>query len=685
MFYRLASRNSSRNRRENGLFFSSMLISIAAFYIILSLPNQDVVVFLSEMESEAVDRLMTMIPVFYGVMLFILSFIIFYAGSFWLQSRRHEFGVYLMLGMRRSRLFALLIAEDLFSSVYTLAVGLPAAAVLSELISLITARLAGIGIAGHHSSVSMQAAVWTTAGFFLIKFAAFLILSSKICREEIASLLVDTPESTKKQFPLPAYVFAMLIGILQLGAAYSLAITGISWKSFSFMAATVVLGLCGTMLLFYGLRFPVRIAAKRASKKDRLHIFTFRQIEETVIHRSAGLGISSLLILASLCCFGAGVAIVNSYGASDNSVLDYTFETEDDNAGEIYRTLAEHNLDSSFSDLFEIRLGRVNTSENYSNAFAAESVSAALSQLPYSEARRSLENRLSDSSYPRLISLSGYNQLLAASGKPQLALASGEAAVYMNREFLSYDSEQLFNGILETRPQVRLDSDEFFLTRPVQTVNIVTDRSITLSFALILPDDEFLYYTQGDYSTYVNGILKKDSDGRTSLIAAMSDMNQKLDSTGLLYESYLQNMGRRLFYMVAAGYVTVYLAIVFMIIANTVIGVQFLMGQRKSSARYKTLARLGAAYDVLSGSAARQINLYFGIPAAVAALSSMFGIKSLFTGILSPDSQGSIYSMLWVSSAVIFVLCVVEYVYISVVKRLSNRYIMALMQPEWQE
>ena len=54
-------------------------------------------------------------------------------------------------------------------------------------------------------------------------------------------------------------------------------------------------------------------------------------------------------------------------------------------------------------------------------------------------------------------------------------------------------------------------------------------------------------------------------------------MNAQLDPLGLEYESYLQNLGRELFYIVAASYLTIYLAIIFLVVANTVIGVQFLI------------------------------------------------------------------------------------------------------------
>ena len=39
----------------------------------------------------------------------------------------------------------------------------------------------------------------------------------------------------------------------------------------------------------------------------------------------------------------------------------------------------------------------------------------------------------------------------------------------------------------------------YFCLLYTSSVNLITDRSITLSFALILPDEAFLYHTQGMY------------------------------------------------------------------------------------------------------------------------------------------------------------------------------------------
>lgn len=687
MFFKLISRNSKRNRKENGLLFCSLLVSIIAFYIILSLPNQDVMIFLTKMESDAVNKLMTMIPAFWGMTLFILFFLIYYASKFWLERRRHELGVYLMMGMRRIKLFALLLAEDFHNSVVSLLIGLPVAVLLSELISLITARLVGIGIVGHQISFSLQAVLWTAVGFLLIKFAAFLILSMKLCRQEIGSLLVDAPDGVKKQMPTCFYAAAILFGIICLAIAYALAIHGEAWSAPMMMSLTIFLGLLGTFALFWGLRFPIGLMANSGRTDRKLHVFHFRQIQETVVHRSGTLAVCSLLILAALCCFGAGVGIFRFYGASEQHVLDYTFPNIEETSDivETRQTLADHQLDTEFSDLFEMKIGHIRTTDDTENAFKMESVMSALREMEPSNDRDVLLNNLGYASYPYLISLDSYNQLLTIAGLPKIKLNADEAAVYIDSAFASKGKMELLNSILETQPKTWLDGKTLFLKGPLQTTDLVTDRSITLSFALILPDEMFAYYTQGNYEVYLNGVLQKSEAENANLMSAISDMNEKLDKTGLYYESYLQNMGRQLFYMVAASYITIYLAIIFLLIANTIIGVQFLISQQKSSRRYRTLIHLGAGYDTLCKSARKQINWYFGIPICVAVCSSLFGVRALLTGILAYSAKANLSEMMLISAAMIFALCVVECIYIAVVKRTSDHYLLTLMIPMREE
>lgn len=684
MFSELVKRNSRRSRRENGLFFASLLIAIIAFYIILSLSHQDVMVFLKTMESDAVNRLLTLVPALYVMTLCILFFLVYYANRFQLARRRHEFGVYLMLGMQRRTLFGMLLAEDLRSSVIALAIGLPAAVLISELISLVTARLVGLGIVGHRFALSLPAIGWTAAGFLAIKLLASLILSGKIVREEIGALLTETPEGTKRQRPAAVYAAALVLGIALLAGAYTFAIRGYAWSSLRYMAGTLALGLSGTLLLFYGLRVIIDRLARRGDRAGKLRVFNFRQVEETVIHRSGALAICSLLILAALCCFGAGVATARSSRAETHT-LDYTFPTDSKSADTVRETLTAHGLDSAFSDIFEMRIGRVRTSTDYQNTVKFPALQRTVDALPVSDERQQLQYLLEAASNPHLIALSGYNRLLTTAGLPELTLAPDEAAVYCDSEVSSAENTALLDRLIADGAAVTIDGAPFTLTGQVQAVSVVTDRSITMSFALIVPDTVFDHYTQGDYDVYLDAVLAPSVTEGKSLMRAIADMNALLNPLGLKYESYLQNLGRELFYIVAASYLTIYLAIIFLVVANTVIGVQFLMGQQKAARRYRTLVRLGAEHDTLCRAAKAQINWYFGLPVGVAAVSSVFGVRALFTGMLTAQAQRGMTDLMITAGAMILLLCVVEWIYMAAVKRSSSKYLLTLMAPEREE
>lgn len=702
MFSNLIFRNSKRNRKENGLFFSSLVISIIAFYIILSISNQDVMRFLQEMESEAVDKLLLMIPVFYVMTLGILFFLIYFACKYQLQRRRHEFGVYLMMGMRRSKLFSMLMAEDFVSSILALLIGLPVAILLSEMISLITAKLVGMGIIGHRFTLSLSAVALTIVGFLFIKLMAYLILSGNISRQEIGALLANSSRNIKKQQPAIIYGFSVVCGITMLIIAYALAIQGIAWQKSSTMLLTLLLGMIGTILLFYGMRSFIALLIKTGKSNGKLHIFNFRQIQENVIQQSTSLAISSMLILAALCCFGAGIGIANTSSQLNTHTLDYTFKLSSnivlDNKPDptqifpdIQVMLEDNKLENQFSEVFQIRLGHINTTDKTQNVFNMESVMEALYKLPESKDRDILLNNLGYADYPYIICLSDYNKLLELAGKPTLELTSNEAAVYRDPDSTTNETRNsMLNEILATHPQTELDGALIYLADELQSVSLVTDRSITIDFALILPDEQFNYYTQGNYDVYVNGILSEEVTEGIGLMNAYSIINEKLNTIdleglGFEYESYLQNMGRQLFYMVAASYITSYLAIIFLVVSNTIMGVQFLMSQQRTGRRYQTLTRLGATYQTLCSSARKQINWFMGLPVFVAAISSLFGVKALFAGVLSAEVQNIQGKMLVTSAIIILLLCVVEYIYMTIIKRSSDRYLLTLMQPQREE
>ena len=222
--------------------------------------------------------------------------------------------------------------------------------------------------------------------------------------------------------------------------------------------------------------------------------------------------------------------------------------------------------------------------------------------------------------------------------------------------------------------------------RLLSLVPVLYGLTLFILFFLVYYANRFqLARRRHEFGVYLDGVLAPSMTEGKSLMNAIADMNALLDPLGLKYESYLQNLGRELFYIVAASYLTIYLAVIFLVVANTIIGVQFLMGQQKAARRYRTLVRLGAEHDTLCRAAKTQINWYFGLPVGVAAVSSVFGVRALFSGILSTSAQSGMTEMMIAAGAMILLLCVVEWLYMAAVKRSSSRYLLGLMAPEREE
>lgn len=191
MFSRLIYRNAKRSRKENLIFFATLVTAVASFYIILSLGRQDVILFLKEFESDAIDKLLARMPIVYLFALFLLFFLILFANRYQLNRRSKEFGLYLMLGMRKRRLVLQLLAEGFITSILALIGGILIGVFLAEIISLTVSKLVGQGIIGHQISLSVGAIFFTIIGFLFIQFIALVILGGRLFNQEIHQLLYE--------------------------------------------------------------------------------------------------------------------------------------------------------------------------------------------------------------------------------------------------------------------------------------------------------------------------------------------------------------------------------------------------------------------------------------------------------------------------------------------------------------
>lgn len=667
MFYNLVKSNSKRNRKENELLFISLIVSIVAFYIILSLEKQDVIIFLKTMESAALDKLFILIPALYGLSLFILFFLVYFAGKYQLERRSKELGMYLMLGMKRSKLLMMLFAEELWNSILSLAIGIPVAIFISEIISLVTAKIVGLGIIGHSFSFSISAVIGTIIGYIIIRFTALIILSGKFSKKEITDLLADSQSEKKRNINKLTIIIKLLLGVLLLIAAFTIGVNGLAWSKLIYMIITIILGIGGTFLLFQGIGVLFELILKKKSSTSGLVMFTFRQLQESVFLKPNTLAVSSLLVLMAISCFAYGIPVRYLNTAKETHIMDYTFEADED---ELMAVIKDLNLDEYIDGIYAMNLGMCSEKK-----IDISDLLKVIEKQKDSEDKDIALNNIQYMGRPYLISVSSYNKLLEIQGKSPIKLKDNEMALYNDPEF---SVEETIVSALKERPALYISGKEYSLLDKCYSDSIVTDSFITISRGLIVPD-QFLNEHTNFMETYWNITLEPNFIKEKGLMQAIGEINEKLNTTDIHYESYLQNMGRELFYTVAASYITIYLAVIFLIIANTVMGVQFLMHQQKTKKRYVSLIYLGASYDMLCKSVRKQITWYFLLPISVAAISSIFAVRFLLAGVMTTAMKTQLRKLMMLSIPVIILICMIELLYIHFVKKNSERNILEVM------
>ena len=678
MYFNQIRRNSRRSRKENGLYFGSLIVAIVAFYVLLSLGEQDVITFLKTMESDAVGKLLLLIPIVYAVSLFFVFFMVYFSNRYQLQRRSHEFGIYQMLGMKRSRLFFMLMGETVWSSLIALLAGIPIALFLTELISLATAKLVGLGIIGHQFRVSIPGLLGTVVGFMAVQLLGMLVLSYRLSKKDPIELLKDEKETSQTIASQISGWIWFLLGVLLLLTAYLLGIFHLRSLDNLVVLAILVTGIAGTFSLFRGLAaFIGRWIRKRSRHSTGLFAFTGRQLQENVFYQSKSLAISSLLVLIAIVCiaYGSVSAALGNHDYTERTT-DFTLKGSQE---DIERVLNSAQIRPYVQGYYPMYLsgfgGAVYDKEGQvvreGREFSWGGLIEAVETLPESSSRDSLLFEL-EFDIPFLVSLSSFNALMESMGQQGVRLNPEEVMLYSSGLFAN-NYEKEFRTVLQMHPEITLDGKPYSLVSDLQTLNFVADRFIYIHYALIVPDDVYRAAIDDTEPFGWNMILKPDFINEQGLMQALYQVDALLSNTGLEYESYLAGVGRQLFSLVAGSYITLYLGVLFLIIANTVLGLKFLMQQRSTRHRYETLFMLGASEEALCSSARTQIRVYFALVVGVAVISAVFGLWSLFNSMLSSQGSGNMGTILMVAGVTTAVFLLIEFCYIRIIQSESDK------------
>ena len=141
MIFKLAYRNIRKSVKDYGVYFFTVALGVAIFYVFNAIETQTAMMKISSDQREIIRLIVAVLS---GVSVFvsmILGFLIIYANQFLIKRRKKEFGIYLILGMTKQKVSLILFLETLMVGILSLAVGLLLGSVLSQLMGIIVANM----------------------------------------------------------------------------------------------------------------------------------------------------------------------------------------------------------------------------------------------------------------------------------------------------------------------------------------------------------------------------------------------------------------------------------------------------------------------------------------------------------------------------------------------------------------
>lgn len=243
LYPKLAAENIRKNAKTYIPYIITCIITIAMFYIICSLANNEG---LSQMKSGStlMPEILRLGTVVVGIFAVIF---LFYTNSFLMKKRKKEFGLYNILGMEKRHIAKVVAFETLYVSIAGIIFGFAVGIALDKAMYLVIAKLMDFEVPlGFY--LSIQSVITTLVLFGIIFFLILLNSMRQIHTSKPIELLKGGNVGEKE----PKTKWAMtFLGVVCLGSGYTiaLAVNNVA-EALTFFFYAVVLVIIGTYMLF---------------------------------------------------------------------------------------------------------------------------------------------------------------------------------------------------------------------------------------------------------------------------------------------------------------------------------------------------------------------------------------------------------------------------------------------------
>ncbi len=644
MLCKLAFRNVRKSIGDYAVYFLTLTFGIIVFYTFNSIDAQQAMMDLSasqNMNAQLTVAVMGYLSVFIS---FVLGFLILYANNFLIRRRKKELGIYMSLGMSKSKVSFVFIMETLLVGLFSLALGLLLGVLVSQGMSFLTAKLFEVNLQAYRFVFSPAALIKTVLYFGVIFLFVMAFNVFSISRHKLIDLIHASKQAERPRVrSLGLSLTLVVLGCACIGYAYYQVLSLGLLLSFAsgLLAVELLLGCVGTVLLFTGgSGIALRLSGRNPRRYyKKLNLFVSRQLTSKINSTHTSMSVISLMLFFTIVIFtlSTGLSSALNRNLENTTLYDISFtqmphHDEDGNATPWPDGLNDFNL-----PLMEtFRKAGINPDDYFSGSCTVRYFTtdydvrdAMLAYFP-SSMRQEYETYTMDHSLPvSAISVSDLNEALILAGRSPIALQADEYALISTNGALMDGMQQFLddqNTVTLHDKTYRVGHSKLLNFTP-QTTSFIGEAPV-----LVVPDTA-LTGLAPDYQTvsaqYRSANKQQTEDALyQALDQAYADENGPYQGHWPYTHSStrLQLRSSSVSLKVTATFIGLYLGIVFLISCAAILALQQLSEATDNKERYNMLHKLGADDRMIRQAVFKQVFFYFALPLLVALVHAVVGI-----------------------------------------------------------
>ncbi|MDK0811547.1 FtsX-like permease family protein [Clostridium perfringens] len=659
MYFKIALNNVRKSFKDYSIYFLTLTLGVCIFYAFNSIGDQKAFLELGKRQAEYINILQRLIS---GISVFIscvLGGLILYANNFLVKKRKKELGIYMTLGMGKNKISKILTYETALVGIISLVVGLGVGVIVSQGISAFAAKLFEVSLSNYKFLLSTDAILKTILYFGIIFILVMLFNTFVISKYKLIDMLTAAKknEDIKIKNPiLTAIIFFISLGLL--GVAYKLVIkVGLNPTDRMFLVS-IVLGILGTLLLFFSLAGFVLYVLQRNKNVylKGLNIFVLRQMNSKINTNFLSMTVICLMLFLTISTLATGLSFKNALekGLENTTPFDAsaTYYIDEDSkiktAEESIKELGfKFNPEDKIVSYNEYKLEKTNLKSLLNKNAEGKNIKDIVEAMTYKGTNA--------------ISISSYNDIRALSGEKSVSLANNEVLISSNLG----EVENTLKNILKNNEKIEIDGKEYKIANNalIGQGKVIKEAFESTGmtnnfFTLIVPDN--IVSNLKPIANKININFPKNSNEEERVQKLFNEYRDGVVDSSKY--GFVNGYTRARIYEDNNGmtnivlFIGIYLGVIFLISSTAVLALQQLSEASDSIDRYKSLRRIGVSQKMINKSIFTQVSIYFGLPLVVALVHSVVAIK-VVNGFLTMFNRPDI----GVSSLVTALIMVIVY------------------------